>query len=95
MGDREPLLTAAGIVAIVSAVLVFLQTMGVPVSDEVQEAIIKLVAILAPIALGFIARQFVYAPATAARINDIAYAAGMDNVPKPTIPPPPAKQLDE
>lgn len=87
--DREPLITVGTITAVISALLVFLQSMGVNIDDETQAAIRNLVAVLAPIVLALIARQFVYSPASVARIADQQYTAGVPPTqPQPDVPPP-------
>ena len=87
--QKEPLLTVGGVVAIVSAVLVFLKSFGVDISDEQQEAIRNLVAVLAPVVLAFVARQFVFSPDTVEQISNEAYAAGTPPTePKPEVGPP-------
>jgi Mn2+/Fe2+ NRAMP family transporter len=89
--QKEPLLTVGAITAIVSALLVFLQSMGVNITDDQQEAIRNLVAVLAPIVLALVARQFVYAPATVEKIADQQYTAGVPPTePQPDVPPPAA-----
>ena len=74
--NSEPLITTGTITTVVAAILVFLQQMGVPLSDAQQDAIRNLVAVLAPIILALIARQFVVAPASAKRIAEKAAATG-------------------
>lgn len=68
MTQKEPLLTAGSITTVVAAVLVFLRSFGVDITEDQQEAIRGLVAVLAPIILAIIGRQLVYAPATVAEI---------------------------
>ena len=87
--QREPLVTVGSIVAAVSAVLVFLQSFGVDITDAQQEAIRNLVAVLAPMVLALIARQFVFAPETVEQIANEAYAAGTPPTePQPEVGPP-------
>lgn len=87
--QKEPLLTVGGIVAVVSAVLVFLKSFGVPITEDQQDAIQNLVAVLAPVVLAFVARQFVYAPESVEKIQSDAYRAGVPPTdPKPEVPPP-------
>jgi hypothetical protein len=87
--NKEPLITVGSIVAIVSAVLVFLKSFGVDISDSQQEAIRNLIAILAPIVLALVARQFVYSPASVEKIADTQYQAGTPpTVAQPHVPPP-------
>jgi len=87
--NREPLLTTGAIVALVAAVLAFLKSLGVDISDDTQEALRNVVAILAPVVLAFVARQFVYSPNSVSNIADTQYAAGTPPTdPQPPIPPP-------
>ena len=87
--NKEPLLTTGSIAAIVAAMLVFLKSFGVPITDDQQEAIRNLVAVLAPIVLALVARQFVYAPASVEKIADQQYAAGTPpTTAQPEVPPP-------
>ena len=72
MTQKEPLITAGTITTVVAAVLVFLQEMGVDISDAQQDAIRNLVAVLAPIILALIARQFVWSPSA---VKDAAQTA--------------------
>ncbi len=87
--NKEPLASVGAIVAAVSAILVFLKSFGVDITDDQQEAIRNLIAILAPIVLALVARQFVYSPASVTKIADTQYQAGVPPVePQPDIPPP-------
>lgn len=74
--EKEPLITTGTITTIVAALLVFLKEMGVPISDAQQDAIRNLVAVLTPIILALIARQFVFAPDTAKAIAQQAAQTG-------------------
>lgn len=85
----EPLLTVGAITAAVSAALVFAKSMGLDITDDQQEAIRNLVAVLAPLVLAGIARQLVFSPAGAQRQANKNYAAGVPPVePQPELPPP-------
>lgn len=53
---REPLLTAAGITAVVSALLGALVAFGLDLTDEQTSAVLAVVAVLAPLAVGLAAR---------------------------------------
>ncbi len=89
--NTEPLVTTGSIVAVIAAILVFLQQMGVDISDSQQDAIRNLVAVLAPIVLAFVARQFVYSPNSVEGIANQQYAAGVPPTePQPDVPPPAA-----
>ena len=84
--DKEPLITVGAVTAIVSAVLVFLKSLGVDISNETQEAIRRLVAVLAPIVLALIARQYVYAPDTVREVQSDAYKQGLTDAGGPVTP---------
>jgi hypothetical protein len=87
--NKEPLLSVGTIVAVVAAILVFLKSFGVDISDGQQEAVRNLVAVLAPIVLAFVARQFVYSPNSVETIATEQYSAGVPPTePQPEIPPP-------
>lgn len=83
--NKEPLLTTGSLTAIVAAFLVFMQQMGVPISDAQQDAIRNLVAVLAPFILALIARQFVFSPNTVQNKVDQAYSATPGVDPKPKV----------
>jgi len=53
---REPLLTAAGITALVSAVLGALVAFGLDLTEDQRSAVLAIVAVLAPLAVGLTAR---------------------------------------
>lgn len=56
--SHEPVLTAAGIGALVSAVLVLMVRFGLPLSTDQQEAIITVVTLVAPLLIAaWIARS--------------------------------------
>jgi hypothetical protein len=54
---NEPVLTVAGIVAIIGALLGVAVSFGVALSAEQQAAILKLAVVAAPIIVGLVARQ--------------------------------------
>ena len=89
--NREPLITTGSIVAIIAAVLVFLKSFGVSITGDQQDSITNLVAILAPIVLALVARQFVYSPNSVGKIATDHYNAGVPPTePQPEVPPPAA-----
>ncbi len=89
--NNEPLLTVGSITAIIAAALIFLKSMGVNVTDDQQEAIRNLVAVLAPLVLAGVARQFVYSSNSVTRIADTQYQAGVPPTESQPEVPPPAK----
>lgn len=54
---REPLVTRASIVAIVTAIIGLLVALGVPISDEVKVALLGLVGVAAPIVVALLTRS--------------------------------------
>lgn len=54
--EREPLLTKASWVALVTAVIAVAVAFGLPLSDEQQKALIALAGVLAPVAAAVWAR---------------------------------------
>jgi hypothetical protein len=64
---NEPVLTAGVIGSIVSAILTLLFAFGVPLTPEQGQAILGLVAVVAPIAVALIGRHFAYGPETIKR----------------------------
>lgn len=54
--NREPLVTTATITALVSAVIGLLVVFGVPLSKEQEAAILGVVAVVAPLVVGLVAR---------------------------------------
>jgi hypothetical protein len=83
--NREPVITVGTITAIVAAILAFLQSFGVSITDAQQDAIRGLVAVLAPIVLALIARQFVFSPASTRQLVNEAYQAKPDIDPAPQV----------
>jgi hypothetical protein len=53
----EPVLTAAGIAALIAAVLILLSRFGVPLSSDQQQAIIAVVALAVPLVAAVVARS--------------------------------------
>lgn len=66
---REPLLTRASWVALVTAVIAVAVAFGLPLSDEQQKALIALAGVLSPIAAAVWARSQV-TPVADPRGND-------------------------
>ncbi len=61
----EPVLSAASLVTVATAILALLAAFAVPVSDDQQAAILGAIAVVAPIILGLIARNRAWSPFTA------------------------------
>lgn len=83
MREQEPLVTAGVIVSLIAAGLVLMRSFGVPITPDQEEAVKTFVAILAPLVLAAVARQFVFAPATVDRKIAESYVAGRDGEPPP------------
>lgn len=62
--DKEPAIIVGTITAIVSTVLVLLKSFGVGISEDQQNAIRGLVAVVAPLIAAFVIRGFVVSPKT-------------------------------
>ncbi len=60
----EPVLTAASVVTVVTALLAAAVSFGLPVSDDQQAAILAAIAVVVPVILGIIARNRAWAPLT-------------------------------
>lgn len=54
--NREPVITAASIAAVVTAIAALLKSFGVPISDEQAAAIVAVVGVVAPLVAAVIAR---------------------------------------
>jgi hypothetical protein len=74
------------IIGVVAAFLAFLQSFGVPVSDDQQAAIRGLVAVLAPLVAGLVIRQFVWSPNSVVNENQASYEAGLSDGADPNRP---------
>ncbi len=60
----EPVLSAASLVTIATAILSMVTAFVIPVPDDKQAAILGAIAVLAPVILGLIARARAWAPQT-------------------------------
>jgi hypothetical protein len=68
----EPLLwTAATITGAAAALVTLVVAFGLRLTDGQEKAILGVVAVLAPIVLGVVARQRVYSPATVKRLLSV------------------------
>lgn len=66
--SREPLVTVSVVTGLATGVLAVGVAFGLPLSDDQQAAILGLVAVAAPVAVGLLARRKVFSPASVARI---------------------------
>lgn len=55
--NREPVLTAATIAALVTAVVALLKAFGVPLTNDQAVAITGVVGVVAPLVAAFVARR--------------------------------------
>lgn len=85
--DNEPLITASGVTALVAALIALLVAFGVPVTDQQREAILSLVAILAPLAVALLARAHVTPTVKADAQVAQALANAVVAPPAPVAPP--------
>jgi multisubunit Na+/H+ antiporter MnhG subunit len=81
--DKEAASIIGTISAIVAAVLVFLQEFGVDITDGQEDAITKLVAILAPLVAALIIRGLVYSKHSVERKVDEAFIDGTQGAGEP------------
>ena len=74
---NEPAITVASITAGVTALLALLAAFGLPLTEEQRTAILGVVAVLAPLAVGLIARRSVTPSAkVAAKVEGERVVAG-------------------
>ena len=69
LGTSEPLHSVAGITAAASEVLALVVSIGFDLTTDQQVAIIGVVAVLAPLLVGIVARGKVFSPDAVARIE--------------------------
>ncbi len=55
--ETEPLLTIAGVTALVAALIAVGAAFGLPLTTDQQTAVLGLVAVVAPIVVGLVARR--------------------------------------
>jgi hypothetical protein len=55
--STEPLITVAALTALVAAIIACLVAFGVDLTEDQQKAVLGLVAVVAPLVVGFIARR--------------------------------------
>lgn len=67
MISNEPVLTAGVIASIVSALLTLFLAFGVPLTPDQSEAILGLVAVVAPLAVAIVGRRYSFGPETVRR----------------------------
>ena len=82
LSTSEPLLSVAGITAAASALLALVVSFGFDLSADQQVAIMGVVAVLAPLLVGVVARGKVFSPDAVARIE----SAHVDEVLLPALP---------
>lgn len=67
--DREPVLTAGAVVALVTALLAVLAAFGLPLTDDQTTAVVSLISVVAPIVVALLARPKV-TPLADPKTND-------------------------
>ncbi len=82
LSTSEPLLSVAGITAAASALLALVVSFGFDLTADQQVAIMGVVAVLAPLLVGIVARGKVFSPDAVARIE----SAHVDEVLLPDLP---------
>jgi hypothetical protein len=70
MLDTEPVLTTAGVVAALAALLAVIVAFGVPLSQTQTEAILALAAVAGPLAAAAWGRTKAFSPATVRAIKE-------------------------
>lgn len=55
--NREPLITVASLTALVAALVALLVAFGLKVTEDQTAAVLGLVAVVAPLVVGFVARS--------------------------------------
>lgn len=89
--QTEPSTIIGTITGLAAAVVAALIAFGVDLSQDQQNALLGLVAVVAPIVAGVLIRSKVFAPATVEKLTTKAYQAGTPPTqPKPEVPSPPA-----
>lgn len=83
---REPALSVGSLSALVSAILVLAVALGAPISDEVQTAVLAVIAAAGPIVAGVMIRRRVWSEDAhqadkAKAIEETAAAYGYKEVP--------------
>jgi len=87
---KEPLTIIGSIGAAIGAFIVLMQSFGIPITAEQLDAIQNFVMVAGPLVLMLIGRQFVWSPASAEKIKNEAYEAGLPPTePNPEMPAPP------
>ncbi len=64
----EPVLSAASIVTVATAILAALVAFGLPVDANQQAALLGAIAVIAPVILGILARRVAWSPFTAGAV---------------------------
>lgn len=82
---KEPAAIVGSITAAVAAIIALLVAFGANVSDEQAQAVLGVVAVLAPAIAAFVIRQNVFASKTVDRVETAAYNDGVAG----NKPPPP------
>ena len=68
MSENEPLLTVGSITAVVTAAIALLVSFGLPISDGQQTAMLRILAVVVPLVVAFIARRKVFSPTTVKKL---------------------------
>ena len=73
LSNSEPVISVAGITAAASALLALVVSFGFDLNADQQVAIMGVVAVLAPLLVGLIARGKVFSPDSVARIESAQF----------------------
>lgn len=69
--EKEPLITRAGIIAVATTAVSLIAALGLPISQEATNAVLGVIAAVAPLLVAAWARQKVFSPATVAGIEEV------------------------
>ncbi len=85
----EPVLSVASIVTVATAILAALVAFGLDIDDDRQAAILSVIAVVAPIVLGWAARSKAWSPFTAGATAraEVEKALRGQQAPPPAAPP--------
>ncbi|MDQ3540481.1 MAG: hypothetical protein M3440_07310 [Chloroflexota bacterium] len=75
--NTEPARLIASITGGVAALIALLVAFGVDLTEDQKTAILGIVAVAAPIIAGLFIRQNVFSPASAQKLADTQYQAGL------------------
>jgi argininosuccinate lyase len=86
---KEPAVIISTLTAFLTAAIGFCLAFGLDISEEQQDAVIKMVAAMVTTiaVLGPVIRQFVFSPKTTQQLVNKAEEAGIKDAPAPVVQP--------